>query len=53
MASEGPHQAKQFHMRFIGRERQGPVEREGGRELERYGGHLYMNDDIITRKGGR
>ena len=52
-ASEGPHQAKQFHMRFIGRERQGPVEREGGRELERYGGHLYMNDDIITRKGGR
>ena len=34
-ASEGPHQAKQFHMRFIGRERGKVVAEREGRKRER------------------
>jgi hypothetical protein len=56
-ASEGPHQAKQFHMRFTRRERgKVTVEKEGReRESERWGGglSLYMGDDEITVKDGR
>lgn len=56
-ASVGPHQAKQFHVRFIGRERErGKVaaEREGGkRERDQGGLSLYMGDDVITGKGER
>ena len=58
-ASERPHQVKQFHMRFIEREK-GKVasEREWGkreRERERYGRglFLYMDGDMVTGKDGR
>jgi hypothetical protein len=58
VASEGPHQAKQFHVRFIGREGgKVAMEREGGKKRKReIGGggiSLYMGDEVITGKCGR
>lgn len=42
-ASEGPHQAKQFHVRFIGRERgKVAMEREGGRRERERSGELFF-----------
>jgi hypothetical protein len=40
MAAEGPNEAKQFHVRFIGRERGNVAarKRRGKREKERSGG---------------
>ena len=53
-ASEGPHQAKQFHVKFIERKRGKVVEREGEGEKERSRGfYLYMDGDIVIAKGGR
>jgi hypothetical protein len=45
--SEGPLQAQQFHMRFIGREWGQVVEERAG------GLSLYMADDIIIGNGAR
>ena len=59
VAPERPHQAKQFHVRFIERE-EGKVaaEREGGKrekQRDQRGRSLYMDGDIVTGKdkGGR
>jgi hypothetical protein len=47
-ASEGPHQAKQFHMGFIGKERGKWTKEEGGkREIDLRVFSLYMGDDVI------
>jgi hypothetical protein len=63
--SEGPLQAKQFHLRFIEKEREregqgGSRKRRGKGERERESGgggqgglSLYMDDVVITGKGGR
>lgn len=45
VASEGLHQAKQFHVRFIGRGR-GKVVVERGKERDQGGLSLYMGDDV-------
>jgi hypothetical protein len=43
VASEGLHQAKQFHVRFIGRERgKVAMEREGGRRERERSGELFF-----------
>ena len=56
-ASEESHKAKQFHVRFIGRER-GKVaaEREGGkreRPIREAFLYIWVMTDLITGKGGR
>jgi hypothetical protein len=53
VAPERPHQAKQFHLRFIKGEGHGGREkRRGGREF-RGVFLLYMDGDVATGKGGR
>jgi hypothetical protein len=50
-APEKPHQAKQFHVRFIGREKGKVVVKKKGEERVRSEG--YMDSDVTTGKGGR
>ena len=53
-APKRPHQAKEFHVRFLEKEK-GKVEREGREERERSEGpsFLLMEGDKATGKGGR
>ena len=54
-AFERPHQAKQFHVRFIEREKMASWWQEGKSSVggrDQSGFPLYMDGDIATSKGG-